>query len=68
MQHLESAAPPIAHPSFARWTRVPAAVALCLAHWCVVLILASVTGAAAGVLLAVRRGQAQHYPSPADCA
>ncbi len=151
MQHLESAAPPIAHPSFARWMRVPAAVALCLAapavsfagvlttglsgtaaavtfppgygvtlvttavatilaaalaaliarrdalvaipaalgiwfaigvgagiagielshpglaHWGVVIIVASVTGAAAGMLLAARRGQAQRSPSPADC-
>jgi len=31
MQHLESAAPPVAHPSSARWVRVSAAVALCLA-------------------------------------
>ena len=31
MQHLESAAPPAAHPSSARWVRIPAAVALCLA-------------------------------------
>ena len=31
MQHLESDAPPTAHPSSARWMRVPAAVALCLA-------------------------------------
>jgi hypothetical protein len=30
MQHLESAAPPAAHPS-ARWLRVSAAVVLCLA-------------------------------------
>jgi len=33
-----------------------------LAHWGIVLIAASVTGAAAGMLLAARRGQAQ--PSP----
>jgi hypothetical protein len=31
MQHLESAAPPAAHPSPARWMRVSAAVVLCLA-------------------------------------
>src|SRR6516164_4942971 len=31
MQHLESAAPPAVHPSSARWMRVSAAVALCLA-------------------------------------
>ena len=31
MQQLESAAPPIAHPSYARWMRVSAAVGLCLA-------------------------------------
>jgi hypothetical protein len=33
-----------------------------LAHWGIVLIAASVTGAAAGMLLAARRGQAR--PSP----
>jgi hypothetical protein len=31
MQHLESAAPPAAHPLSARWARVSAAVVLCLA-------------------------------------
>jgi len=146
MQHLESAAPPAAHLSPARWVRVSAAVALCLAgpavsfagvlttglsgtaaavsfppgygvtlvataaatilaavlaaliarrdalvaipaalglwfaagvaaglagvklshpglaHWGIVLIASSVTGAAAGMLLAAHRGQAQ--PSP----
>ena len=31
MQHLESAVPPIAHPSYARSIRATAAVALCLA-------------------------------------
>lgn len=31
MQHLGSAAPPVAHPSSARWLRVSTAVALCLA-------------------------------------
>jgi hypothetical protein len=146
MQHLESAAPPTARPSSARWMRVSAAVVLCLAgpavsfagvlttglsgtaaavrfpasygvtlvataaatvlaaliarrdalvaipatlgiwfavgvgagiaglelshsglaYWGVAVIVASVTGAAAGMLLAVRRGQAQDSPSPAD--
>jgi hypothetical protein len=152
MQHLESAAPPAVHPSSARWMRVSAAVALCLAgpavsfagvlttglsgtaaavkfppgfwvtlvataaatilaavlaaliarrdalgaipaalglwfavgvgagiagielshpglaHWGVVVIAASVTGAAVGMVLAARRGQAQHSLSPADHA
>jgi hypothetical protein len=143
MQHLESAAPPAAHPSSARWVRVSAAVALSLAgpavsfagvlttglsgtaaavgfphgfwvtlvaaaaatvlaaaliarrdalvaipaalglwfavgvaagiagvklshpglaHWGVAVIAASVTGAAAGLLLAARRGQAHKLP------
>lgn len=140
MQHLESAAPPAAHPSFARWMRVSAAVVLCLAgpavsfagvlttglsgtaaavrfppgygvtlvataaaaliarrdalgaipaalgiwfavgvgaviagvepshpglaHWGIVVIVASVTGAAVGMLLAARRGQAHDSPPP----
>lgn len=152
MQHLESAAPPTAHPSSARWMRVSAAVALCLAgpavsfagvlttgltgtaaavrfppgygvtlvataaatvlaavlaaliarrdalvaipaalaiwfavgagagiaglqlshpglaRWGLVVIVASVTGAAAGLFLAARRGQAQNPPSPAHHA
>jgi hypothetical protein len=152
MQHLESAAPPAAHPSSARWMRVSAAVVLCLAgpavsfagvlttglngtaaavrfppgygvtlvatavatalaavlaaliarrdalvaipaalgvwfavgvgagiagvelshpglaRWGVVVIAASLTGAAAGMLLAARRGQAQNSPSPVDRA
>jgi hypothetical protein len=37
-----------------------------LAYWGVAVIVASVTGAAAGMLLAVRRGRAQDSPSPAD--
>jgi hypothetical protein len=149
MQHLESAALPTVRPSSARWIRVSAAVALCLAgpavslagvlttglsgtaaavrfppgfwvtlvatavatalaavlaaltarrdalvaipaalgiwfaagvgagiagvelshpglaRWGVVVIAASVTGAAAGMLLAARRGQAQNSPWPA---
>jgi len=39
-----------------------------LAHWGILLMVASVTGAAAGMLLAARRGQVQHSPSPADRA
>jgi hypothetical protein len=39
-----------------------------LAHWGVIVVVASITGAAAGMLLAARRGQAQHSPSPADHA
>jgi hypothetical protein len=33
-----------------------------LAHWGIVVIAASVAGAAAGMLLAARHGQAQHSP------
>jgi len=39
-----------------------------LARWGVAVMVASVIGAAAGMLLAARRGQAQHPPSPADRA
>jgi hypothetical protein len=39
-----------------------------LTHWGVAVIAASVTGAAAGMLLAARRGQAQNSLSPADHA
>jgi hypothetical protein len=39
-----------------------------LAHWGVILVVASITGAAAGMLLAARRGQAQDSPSPAGHA
>jgi hypothetical protein len=37
-----------------------------LAYWGVAVIVASVAGAAVGMLLAVRRGQAQDSPSSAD--
>jgi hypothetical protein len=36
-----------------------------LAHWGAVVIAASVAGAAAGLVLAARRGQAHNSPSPA---
>ena len=39
-----------------------------LAHWGVILVVASITGAAVGMLLAAHRGQAQHSSSPAGPA
>ena len=52
MQHLESAAPPVTHSSSARWVRVSAAVALCLAGPAVSfagVLTAGLSGTAAAV-------------------
>jgi hypothetical protein len=52
MQHLESAAPPVAHLSSVRWMRVSAAVALCLAGpavWFAGVLTTGLSGTAAAV-------------------